>query len=188
MKKLIKIIIAIIILIITIFLIIYPNIEFYKDGYLYMMFYDNIWEESEIFKELDQETCYDESYTYNKERDISISSFNPKKFLFFKWFKIKYEEGNVCTTEYTLEESYIKHFLENAKINEESDKVDLAKIIKGKEAIVSNKKYSWNDDYKYISYKLDGKENEMYIYTNEEGLLIIQVGSRDEDDKYIAYK
>jgi len=108
--------------------------------------------------------------------------------LFFKWFKISYKKGNVCANEYLLEESYIEDFLENAQIQSNEDKVDLAKLIEGKEAIVANKRYPWDDSSSYISYILDGKYMDMYIYTNEDGLIVIQVGLSDEGPKYIAYK
>ena len=175
-------------LIIVVFIVIYPSIEFNKDGYLYLMSYGKDFEYSEDFKELDQEMCYDESYSYNKKRNISISSWDYDGFLFFKWFKVKYKKGNVCKTEFILDESYIKNFIENAEIKKGSDSVDLEELIKGREAIISNTRYPWNDEYKYISYILNGKEQEMFIFINEEGLIIIQVGLSDEGPKYIAYK
>jgi len=178
----------IILSIIVLILLIYPKIEFHKDGYLYMMSYSSTFDNSEDFEELEQEMCYDESYSYNKKRNISISSWDYNGFLFFKWFKIKYVEGNVCANEFVLEESYIKYFLKNAIIDEESDIVDLANLIKDKEAIVVNKRYPWNDNYKWIGYILDGEYKDMFISYNEEGLLIIQVGLGDEGPKFIAYK
>ena len=181
-------IIIFITLITLLFISLYPSIEFYNDGYLYMMSYGKEWDNSEDFKELEEKTCYDESYSYNKKRDISISSWDYNSFLFFKWFKVEYQKGNICATEFILEESYIKNFLENAKINKESDKVDIETLIKGKEAIISNKRYPWNENHMWISYVLDGKYEEMFIYTNDEGLIIIQVGLSDEGAKYIAYK
>jgi len=181
------IIIVVILIIIGIFICVYPNIEFYSGEYLYMMSYSDDFVDSEDFYKLEEETCYDESYSYNREKNISIISWDYKKFLFFKWFQVKYEKGNICETEFLLEESYIHNFLDNAVILE-SDDVDLASLIKDKEAIISNKRYPWNDEYKWISYKLDGKYEEMFISTNEEGLIIIQVGLSDEGPKYIAYK
>lgn len=181
------IILSIIIITLTV-LLIYPKIEFYKDGYLYMMGYSSPFDKSEDFEELEQEMCYDESYSYNKKRNISINGWDYKGFLFFKWFKIKYVEGNVCETEFVLEESYIEHFLKNAIIDEESDIVDLANLIKNKEAIIANKRYPWNDNYKWIGYTLDDEYKDMFISYNEEGLLIIQVGLGDEGPKFIAYK
>lgn len=181
------IIIVVILVIISVLICIYPKIEFYSGKYLYMMSYSNDFVDSEDFYITEEETCYDESYSYDKERDISIIDFEYKKFLFFKWFKIKYEKGNICETEFLLEEVYINNFLENAVILE-SDDVDLASLIKDKQAIVSNKRYPWNDEYKWISYKLNGKYEEMFISIDEEGLIIIQVGLSDEGPKYIAYK
>lgn len=186
-KKTLKML-GIIILIMTIFTCAYPHIEIYKDNYLYMMSYSKEWENSEDLEELEGQMCYDESYSYNKKRNISIVSWEYKKFLLFKWFKIKYTEGNICATEFVLEETYIQNFLSNAKIQESSEEVDLAKLINNKEAIVSNTRYPWNDEHKWVSYTLDGKQQEMFIWINEDGLLVIQVGLGDEGPKYIAYK
>ena len=77
-------------------------------------------------------------------------------------------------------------FLNNAIIIE-GDDVDLAKLIKDKKAIVGNKKYPWDDNHKWISYKLDGKQQEMFIFIKEDKI-IIQVGLSDEGPKYIAYE
>lgn len=188
MKKKSLSILVIVLIIIGIFICVYPNIEFHSDNYYYMLSYSKNWESSEDLKELEQNMCYDESYSYNEKRDISITNWEYKKVLFFKWFKINYKKGNVCATEYLLEENYINYFLDNAEIIENPDKIDLSKTIEGKEAIIANKRYPWNDNNSYISYILDGKYMEMYIYTSEDGLIVIQVGSSDEGAKYIAYK
>lgn len=188
MKKKILLISIIILTIILIFICIYPNIEFYNNNYLYMMSYGKDWEYSKDFKELEQETCYDESYLYNEKRNISITGWEYKNFLFFKWFKVSYKEGNLCATEYLLEESYIENFLKKAEIKENEDNIDLSKLIEGKESIVSNKRYPWNDNNSYISYVLDGKYMDMFIYKTEDELVVIQVGLSDEGPKYIAYK
>jgi len=188
MKKRILLITAILLIIIVILICIYPNIEFYYNNDLYMMSYSETFDQSEDFFELEQEMCYDESYSYNKKRDISIINWEYKNFLFFKWFKINYKEGNVCANEYLLEESYIEYFLENAEIKSNEDEIDLSKLIEGRKAIVANKRYPWNDNRSYIGYILDGEYKEMFIYIKEDGLLVIQVGSSDEGPKYIAYK
>ena len=44
---------------------------------------------------IEEELCYDESYSYNRDRDISIIKWEYKGFLIFKWFEIKYIEGNI---------------------------------------------------------------------------------------------
>ena len=178
------------ILVIIIFAIIvtYPNIEFYINNTLYMMSYSKNWEDSEDLKELEQEICYDESYSYNKRRNISIIKWEYKGFLFLQWFKIKYKKGNICETEYLLEESYIKHFLESAEVKYNDDNVDVANLIKNKTVITSNKRYPSYDNSKYIGYILDGKYMDMFITETEEGLIIIQVGLGDEGPKFIAYQ
>lgn len=187
-KKKNLLILTIILIIISIFLIIYPKIELNRNNKLYLMSYSNNWEDSEDVNEIEEQLCYNESYSYNKKRDISIINWEYKVFLFFKWFDIEYKKGNICSTEYVLEESYIKHFIDKAEIKENEENINLNKLIAGKTAIVKNKKYPWNDNYKYIGYILDNEYQEMYISTNENGLLIIQVGSTDEGPKYIAYK
>ena len=77
---------------------------------------------------------------------------------------------------------------DTCKIIENNDNVDLRELIKGKKQVESNKRYPWSDEASSIYYELYGEENEMHIYTNEEGLLIIQVGNSDEGPKYLVYK
>lgn len=86
-----------------------------------------------------------------------------------------------------MEEKFIEYWLENAEIKENESNIDIAKIIKGKTAIVSNKRYSGNEYDKSITYVLDGKWETLYLFESE-GLTVIQVGSPDELPKYIAYK
>lgn len=164
-------------------LCIYPHIEFYSDDYLYMMSYGLRFDKSSDYDELEQEFCYDENYSYNKKRNISTSSFEYNGFLFFKWFKVKYVDGNVCENEFILTEEYINNFIEKADIVENNDNINLEILIEGKKAIVKNKRYPFNENYSYISYYLDGMLEEMFIY-NYEDLLIIQVGLGDEGPKY----
>ena len=151
------------------------------------MSYGFSFDKSSDYEELEQEFCYDENYSYNKKRNISTSSFEYNGFLFFKWFKVKYVEGNICDSEFVLTDDYIKRFIKEADIVENSNNINIEELIKGKEAIVKNKRYPFNENYNYITYYLDGKFNEMFIY-NYEDLLIIQVGLGDEGPKYIAYR
>ncbi len=181
MNKKILIITPIFIIIILI-LLIYPTIEIKKNNKLYYFTY------SEDTSNFEDNMCYDESYAYNKKHNITINNWDYKKFLFFKLYILTYEEGNICENEYLLEESYIKKFIKKAKIKENSDNINLEKLIEGKTPIIKNKRYPWNDNYYYISYILDGEYQEMYISTNEDNLLIIQVGNSDEGPKYIAYE
>jgi len=179
-KKLTIFLISIILLSLHLLL---PLLEFNYGNKIYLFSYD------EIIEEYEKDTCYDESVSYLERKDISVTGWEIKRVPFgFFMVTSKYEEGNLCDYEYVLEEEYITNFLENAKIDKESDNVDLRELIKEREAIVSNTRYPWNDNYKWIGYDLDGKYQEMFISTNEEGVLIIQVGLSDEGPKYIAYK
>lgn len=181
MKKKIFIIAIIIIILILLFLIIYPNIEFRKDNKLYYFTY------SDNSDEWDMNLCYDESYSYNEKRDISIKGWEYKEFLFFKLFVLEYKEGNVCATEYLLEPSYIEKVIKDAQITDNSHNIDLEKLIKDKKAIVGNTKYHSEDEKIEIYYTLDGKEEVMFIFYDDE-LLVIQVGLSDEGPKFIAYE
>ncbi len=178
-KKLL-ITVALILVVICIFLIIYPQIEFRKGSKLFVCQY------SENFGEFEKNPSYNELYFYNEKRDISIKSFNIKKFLFFYVLELGFVEGDARETQYILEEEYITNWLKNAVITDNPDNIDVAKLIEGKTAIVSNKRYN-NDEKQSIFYELDGKYDEMYIFYVDD-LLVIQVGSPDENPKYIAYK
>ena len=132
-------------------------------------------------------TCYHESISYLEKKDISIKKFNIKKFLIFYLFSLEYEKGNLCDNEYLLEESYIENFIENAQIMDNSNNINIEKLIESKTAIVGNTRYLGNDYETYINYKLDGKEEIMYIFYKDD-LLVIQIGYPDETTKFIAYK
>ena len=108
--------------------------------------------ENEDFIELEEEFCYDESYSYNKKRDISIINWDYEGILFFKWFKVEYKKGNVCDYEYLLEEEYIYRFIKEAKIKYNNNNIDLGKLIEDKKAIVGNIRYPYDDNNKHIGY------------------------------------
>lgn len=183
MKRKLFIVLITIVVVLVVGYLCLPFIEYKSDDNLYAF------AREESFGEFEENLCYSENVSYNEKRNISIISWDMKKLPLGNYMLVLgYEEGNLCANEYVLEEDYIDNFLKNAKIAEESDDVDLASLIKDKKAIVSNTRYPWNDDYKWIGYELDGKYEEMYISTNEEGLLIIQVGNSDEGPRFIAYK
>ena len=150
--------ILIVLVIIVVFFFVYPHLEFYHNNKLYKFTY------SDDFSEWEQNMCFDESYSYNESRDISIYSWEVKEFLFFRAFILEYKEGNVCNSEYVLEESYIKHFLKDAEIKENIKQIDIEKIIEGKTAIVGNHKYSGNDYETSISYVLDEKHEVLFVF------------------------
>lgn len=132
-------------------------------------------------------TCYDDGYTYLKKKDISIKKIEMNKVGFLWYHKLTFEEGNVCDYEFYIEEKDFLYIITKGEIVENKDKVDLAKLIKGKKAIVGNTRYPWVEDYKYIGLNIDGKYKEIYV-TEREDLLVIQIGNSDEGPKYIAYK
>ena len=158
-----------------------PMFEFKTDKKLYAIKY------TEDFSQFETKGCYTESYFYNKKHDISIYNHKHTKFLFFNFYSFSYKEGNVCETEYQLEEQYIKDFIEKAEITYNSHNINLAQLIEGKTAIVGNSRYTGNDYNTIIEYKLNDKYESMYIF-NKYDLLIIQVGLSDEGPKFIAYK
>ena len=182
MKKKLIITIAMFIVIGLAIYFIYPQIEFTKGNKLYVMTFKEDW------TEWDENLCYNESYSYNEKRNISIYNWDFKSIGIFKYFVLEFKEGNMCETEYVLEEEYINRIIKEATIIENTANIDLAKLIKNKKAIIGNRRYYKEDKYDYIEFKLDNETKEMYIFKNEEGLLIIQIGNSDEGPKYIAYK
>ena len=165
------------------FLAVYPHIEVQtEDQFIACRYSDDI-------SEFEDDISLDECYTYYADRDISITSFNIKKFLCFYVFIMHYEEGNLIESQYILEESYIQDFLDNAVIEENLDNVDLAELIKNREAIVSNARYvpEDHDQSSAIYYQLHDQSEVMFIFELD-GLLVIQVGYPDEGPKYIAFQ
>lgn len=180
MKRKLKFIIPIVILLIIIFLTL-PMFELKTDKKLYAIRY------TEDYSEFETNGCYDESYYYNRKHDISIYNYKHTRFLFLNFYSFDYKEGNVCKTEYQLEESYIKDFIEKATITYNSHNLDIKSLIEGKKAIVGNSRYSGNNYEMVITYTLNNRHETMYVFYQYD-LLIIQVGLSDEGPKFIAYK
>ncbi len=180
MKKVALIIFAFILLI-SAFLTAYPHIELNTGEKLVRCSY------SDDFSEYDVNHSYNEIYCYNEKHDVSIKTFETKKFLFFYTIHMEYVRGDVRETEFVLTEDYIDRFLKEAKIIENPNNIDLAALIDGKTAIIGNTRYTGNDYENMIFYELEGKYEEMSVFQKDD-LLIIQVGSTDELPKFIAYK
>ncbi len=181
MKKIIIIVSSVIAVLFLSFLIAYPFIEIDTGDALIRCSY------TDDFSEYETNQSYNELYCYNEKHDVSIKTFDVKKFLFFYTITMEYIPGDFREVQFVLEESYIKDFIENASIEECPEGFDLAALIEGREAIVGNTRYLGNE-YDYgIFYELNGRYDEMYIFYVDD-LLIIQVGSPDELPKFIAYK
>ena len=172
---------VILIVIITVFLIVYPMIRIDSGERLIVFNYNG------DYSKYDVNHSYGELYCYNEEFDVSIKSFEVKRFLFFYSVSMEYIEGDFRETQFVLEEEYINDFLKNAKIIENESSIDISSLIKGKNVIVGNTRYTGNDYTDCILYKLHDKYEEMFVFTVDD-LLIIQVGSPDELPKFIAYK
>ena len=181
MKKGIKYILIALPIILGVFIIAYPFIKIDTGNKLIICNFDG------DFSEYDINHSYNEIYCYNEERDISIKNFEVNNFLFFYTVSMDYIKGDFRKMQFVLPESYIEDFLNNAEIIENENNIQLASLIEGKTAVISDKKYSGNDYTNMIFYKLNGKEEEMSIFTVGD-LLVIQVGSPDELPKFIAYK
>ena len=182
MKKRIRIILpAAVVLLAVLTAVIYPKLEFRRDGKLYVCRF------SGDFSEFEENASYNELYFYNEKRDISLNHFDVKNFLCFYLLTFDYVDGDVRQTQFVLEEAYITHFLEAAEILENPENIDLAALIAGKTPIVGNTRYPGNEYDRGIFYKLDGKWEELYVY-EWDGLTVIQVGSPDELPKFIAYQ
>ena len=180
MKRWQKIIIILAALI-AVGLVIYPNIEIDTGEKLIVFNYDG------DFSEYDDNHSYNERYAYYEKYDISIRNFDVNNFLFFHMISMEYIKGDIRQTEFILEETYVKNLVENGEIIENEKNIDLAKLIEGKEAIVSNTRYLGNDYDNSILFKLDGEYEELWVFYVDD-LLVIQVGSPDECPRFIAYK
>ena len=182
MKKVLIIIPSIIAVLIVAFLIIYPHIEIDTGSELIRFSY------TDDLSEYEENASYNELYFYNEKHDVSIRTFDVKKFLFFYTIHMEYIPGDFRETQFVLEESYIENFIANAEIYDNENNVDVASLIEGKTAIVGNTRYIVDYEEKSgIYYILDGKYEEMYVFYYED-LFVIQVGSPDELPKFIAYK
>ena len=180
MKKKIIVVLGVVFCLV-IFLLILPFIKIEKDNKLIFISY------SDDISEYETDFCYHESVSYYKKRDISITNFDIKKYFVFYLFTLEYEEGNLCDTEWQLEENYITDFINNAEIIDNPYSIDVKTLIEGKEPIVSNARYINHDYETFINYKLNDKYDVMYIFYSDD-LLILQVGYPDETTKFIAYR
>lgn len=191
MKKKVFVIIAIAAVLIAAGLLIYPHITIQQENQLIACRY------SDDLSEFESQVSADERYTYYADKDVTWTGFDFQKYGPFYVLTFDIQPGNLIEGMYLLEETYISSFLDRAVIDVvekdykevELTKDDIAAMLDGKTAIVSNQRYTCPDyDAAYrIYYQLDDTENIMYIF-EADGLLAIQVGYPDEGPKYIAYE
>ena len=149
--------------------------------------------------------CYDESYFYDKGKDVTITKFsNKKKFLLDKVY-IDYDNGNLCDFEYVLEEDFISKFVKDADV----DTVEIEKCSKGKcktskskrdisnllnlvnkEKFTKENKYiSLPENYKYVInvyYNMDNSANLLNIFVIDDNVIIKNIDENDHP-KNIKY-
>ena len=179
--KLLGLAAVVVVVLLVVAMIVYPFVEIDTGDKLIRCSY------SDDFSAYDQNHSHNEVYSYYEKRDISIKGFRVEKFLFFYTIHMEYVKGDVRQTQYMLEEAYIQNFLHNAVITDNEADVNLAALIQGKQAVVGNTRYHAEDDRWALFYELDGEYGEMYIFCVDD-LLVIQVGSPDEQPKFIAYR
>ena len=191
MKKKLLIILAMVVASVAAGLLAYPHITIQTEDQLIAFRY------SDDLSEFESDMSFDERYTYYADRDVTWTGFDFQKYGPFYVLTFDIQPGNLIEGMYVLEEAYIKDFLAHAKIDVvekdykevDFDLDDVAAMLEGKTAIVSNQRYVCPDyDAAYrIYYQLGGEETIMYIF-EADGLLAIQVGYPDEGPRYIAYE
>ena len=191
MKKKLWISVAVIIVAIVAVLFLYPHITIQTDNQLIACRY------SDDISEFESQLSADERYTYYADKDVTWTGFDFQKYGPFYVLTFDIQPGNLIEGIYLLEEAYISDFLEHAVIDVvekdykevELTTDDIAVMLEGKTAIVSNQRYTCPDyDAAYrVYYQLGDEENILYIFETD-GLLAIQVGYPDEGPKFIAYE
>ena len=110
-----------------------------------------------LWTEKNSVMCYDEGITYLKDRDISITNIDFKKVGFLWYHKFTFEKVNLCDYEFYIEEKDFLYMITKGEVIENESQIDLSSMIKGKEAVVGNKMYPWEENYKYVGIEIDGK-------------------------------
>ncbi len=207
MKKTIKISLLILLLIIMLLIVKLNSkrglVVKFKDGKIISYVFSS----SKINRFLENlPTCYDESYRYDKKNDITISRVEQKSKTIVNKINLKYEKGNLCDSEYILDESFISNFLDKADIEE----ISYEKCLKGKcklikvknnlnkllneiskeEYIQENKNIPIKDNYEYqisVYYNMSSMSNILYIFEDNEYIILKNIDSNDHP-KVIKYK
>ncbi len=191
MRRKMFMILAVVVAVVALGLLVYPKITIQTDDKLVACRY------SDDISEFETEVSLDECYTYYEDRDVTWTGFRFKKFgpFFVLFFDI--EQGNTIQSKYVLEPGYMDVFLAGAEIDVvEKDYKEISLTTDDVTAMIADKTPVEGEgryvcpDYDAatrIYYKLDGKEEIMFIF-EVDGLLIFQVGYPDEGPKYIAYE
>lgn len=69
------------------------------------------------------EACYDESYFYDSDLDITIFKYYVEDGKFFNKIYLSYQLGNYCKDEYVLDKNWITEFQDNAIVSEIKEEI-----------------------------------------------------------------
>lgn len=186
MKK--KIIIVVCILLFILILILESNKTFFKTSYMgikipLFSYYEkgNALYSIRSYKKIDEiknnylnslESCFDESYFYDKSINKSIIKYDIQNKI-IKRIIIEYENGNVCLNEFVLEDDWDKNINEKEIIASEivkckNNKCETSKVsINFKKLINDLKNSSRIENDKYINFDYVDNNNYIGIYLSD---------------------
>ena len=178
------------------------NIKEEKEGDLYILSYKSFQSAKTLNQKFEKhlenlESCYDESFYYDKDLNISINSYQAEQDGIFSKVSLRYKYANLCETEFVLDEDWI-HQLDFSKFIE-AEYISEAKLIKiSKDQTIklfdkilnlkriSNKKsIHINKDYKIFKVYFSDYLLTMTVDENEK--LIIILNDKDDQNKNALY-
>lgn len=114
------------------------------------------------------ESCYDESYFYDSELDITIFKYYVEDESPFNKIYLDYQLGNYCKNEYILDEDWANEFKENSKVSE----IKLETCVSGK---CSEKDVDKNKLDTLIDYVISAERTKYSSNINDNTFPIIKV-------------
>lgn len=186
MKKII--VISICILLFILMLILGSNKTFFKTSFMgikipLFSYYEkgNTLYSIRSYKKIDEikisylnslESCFDESYFYDKNIDKSIIKYDVQNKI-IKRIIIEYENGNVCLNEFVLEDDWYENINENEIIASEivkckNNKCETSKVSINLKKLISDLKNSTRiENENYISFDYIDNNNYIGIYLSD---------------------
>lgn len=186
MKK--KIVIIVCILLFILLLILGSNKTFFKTSFMgikipLFSYYEkgNTLYSIRSYKKIDEikisylnslESCFDESYFYDKNIDKSIIKYDIQNKI-VKRIIIEYENGNVCLNEFVLEDDWYENINENEIIASEivkckNNKCETSKVSINFKKLISDLKNSTRiENDNYISFDYIDNNNYIGIYLSD---------------------
>lgn len=143
------------------------------------------------------DSCYDESVFYDSKNDISITKYKINKNSFFNEITIKYDKGNLCATEYVLDDDYLVMFdnikvidsyiYKNNKKKEFNKLINLVLDINLFNRVTKNEVSNYDDGYKIeVNYTYEEKGYSMMVY-NSDRYLVVEIVDNNDAHRYAYY-